>query len=130
MAIDRTAHAVLMEIIQLEELKRSTDVTKNVLATAHKLARLQTDKERTHLSSLVCGLRSSYSNMLKQVRRFRLLSSKLDKLWVLFHEFTTREGNKLCKECDTALGLRLTMCLAAIHGEEIHIEDCEGAANQ
>ena len=44
--------------------------------------------------------------MLKQVRRFRLLSSKSDKLWVLFHEFTTREGNKLCRECDTALGLK------------------------
>ena len=47
MAIDRTAHAVLTEIIHLEELKRSTDVTKNVLATVHKLARLQTDEERT-----------------------------------------------------------------------------------
>ena len=100
------AREVLTEIIELEELQRNTHVTNNVLSTAHRLIGLQTEEEIAHLSSLVTGLRSSYSKMLERVERFELLSSKIDKLLVLFHEFTTHEGNKICRECDTVLGLK------------------------
>lgn len=103
MAVDL---CVLTEIIELEELKRSTDVTRNVISSAQTLVKLQTEEERAHISSLLTSLRSCFQKMINSVGKCKLLSSKLDKLWVLFHEFTTREGNKLCRKCDGALKLQ------------------------
>lgn len=96
----------LRYIIELDEFKRGTDVCKNVLSTANKLMKLQNVHEKVHLISLVANLKASYLKMLKDVQKYHLLSTKLDKLWVLFHKFTVQEGIKLCKICDTLLNLK------------------------
>lgn len=96
---------VLTSILQLEEFKRSTDVCKNVLSTAYTLTTLETEEKKTLLLSLVISLRLSYLKMLEQVQKYRLISTKLDKLWVLFHKFSTRDGIQLCKNFDTSLSL-------------------------
>ena len=55
---------------------------------------------------MMTKLRRSYDTMLKSVQRFKLTATKTDKLWVLFHRFSLKEGYEICKECDFALCLK------------------------
>ena len=96
----------MTSILQLEEFKRSTDVCKNVFSTAYTLTTLGTKEKKTLLLSQVISLRLSFLKMLEQVQKYRLISTKLDKLWVLFfHKFLTQDGIQLCNNCDTSLSL-------------------------
>lgn len=100
----RSVDTVLLEITELGELKRESEVTKSVLTTAHTLSQLQ--NATGHFADLVKALRTAYSNMLQGVGKMKLLSAKLDKLWGLFHQFAVREGNRLCQKCNIALDLK------------------------
>ena len=43
--------------------------------------------------------------MLDSVKRCKLVVSKRDRLWALFHNFSVDEGSKLCIECHHKLGI-------------------------
>ena len=103
MAVSRTVAVVLMEIQKLPELKRNTDVTKNVLLTIQSLIDLQNEEKKCCFSRLLTDLRKSYLTMIQQVKRYKLLATKIDKLIVLFHQFSVREGYKICKDSEITL---------------------------
>ena len=74
---------------------------------------LLNDKHKSaHLAYLIMNLSSSYTAMLDRVQRYKLTATKTDKLWVLFHSFSLKEGYQLCKGCDAALGLNAQYFLA------------------
>ena len=100
-----TAAVVWTEICELEELKKETTVMKSVLGTAQSLLALKDESQLKLLALLMSKLRSSYSKMLEKVRLFKLTVTKTNKLWVLFHNFSLKEGYQPCKDCDSALGL-------------------------
>ena len=97
------ATAVLTDILKLEELKKDTLVTRRVLATVKHILAL---KDKTQFELLITNLMKSYSTMLKKTRRLKLIATKRDRLWVLFHNFSLKEGSLMCKHCDIALGLQ------------------------
>lgn len=92
--------SVLTSIVNLEELKRGTDVCNNVISVAQKLLSLP---DKTPLLYFAMNLRLRYSRMVDQTR---LISTKIDKLWTAFHYFSTQEGIQLCHELDTGLSLK------------------------
>ena len=77
----------LRDILDLEELKKDTVTTRGVLASAKRLIGLKNETEQ-HLALLVTKMRESYSDMLASVTRYKLHSTKREKLWVLFHNFS------------------------------------------
>ena len=99
------AEEVLTEICNLKELKKNTTITRSVLSTAQSLLLLKDEHKSAHLAHLITNLSSSYTAMLNRVQRYKLTATKTDKLWVLFHSFSLKEGYQLCKGCDAALGL-------------------------
>ena len=103
----RTAMAAtgtLKDIIELEELKKDTTMTRSILSSAQTvLAADELGDE--HVMQLVTAVRTKYSSMIQAVQHYRTLATKREKLWVMFHRFSTEEGRQLCDTCDKAIGL-------------------------
>ena len=99
-----TARDALTIILNLEELKKDTTVTRNVLSSAKLLLSLDEDGE-PHVQRLMSEIREVYNSMFASVQNCRLMSTKRDKLCVLFHQFSLEEGFKICSTCDKALKL-------------------------
>ena len=59
--------------------------------------------KKLKLQQLVEKIRRSYEKMLVAVKRRRSVTSKLDKLYCLFHEFTISEGFEMCSSCEKDL---------------------------
>lgn len=97
------AITVLQDILDLEELKKDTDETRRVTAIAKHILSL---RDKTQFELLVKKLRNSYSAMLEKTSRLKLIATKRDRLWVLFHSFSLTEGNGMCQECSTGLGIK------------------------
>ena len=70
----------LRDILDLEELKKDTVTTRSVLASAKCLIGLKNETEQQHLALLVTKMRESYSDMLASVTRYKLHSTKREKL--------------------------------------------------
>ena len=58
-----------------------------------------------HIAQLVTAVRVKYSSMLQAVQHYRALATRREKLWMMFHRFSTEEGRQLCDTCDKAMGL-------------------------
>ena len=102
MAATRT----LMEIIEMEELKKTTKVTESIISSAKNL--LSVPNDDCNLTRLVTNLATASRQMLRSVQKCKLLSSKKEKLWKLFHCFSVSEGLKMCQNCDDTLPSRHT----------------------
>ena len=98
-----TARDALTIVINLE-LKKDTIVTRNVLFSAKQLLSLDEDGN-SHVQRLMSDMREVYKSMFASVQNCRLMSTKRDKLYVLFHQFSLEEGFKICSTCDKALKL-------------------------
>lgn len=91
-------------IIELEELNKDTDMTKKVILSAKKvLAFYEAGEER--VTQLLTALRDKFSSMIDSVQHYRSAVTRRDKLWVLFHRFTTEDGRTLCDRCDKHFSL-------------------------
>ena len=78
------ARVTLSAILELEELKKDTAVTRSVLSSAQQL--LMTDEEgEVHIQQLISQIRQAYRSMFQSVKHCRLVATKKEKLWVLFH---------------------------------------------
>ena len=98
------ARVTLSAILELEELKKDTAVTRSVLSSAQQL--LITDEEgEVHIQQLISQIRQAYRSMFQSVKHCRLVATKKEKLWVLFHRFSIEEGFEICNTCDKALNL-------------------------
>ena len=89
-----TARDALTIVINLE-LKKDTTVTRNVLFSAKQLLSLDEDGD-SHVQRLMSDMREVYKSMFVSVQNCRLMSTKRDKLYVLFHQFSLEEGFKIC----------------------------------
>ena len=96
--------ATLRAIIELEELKKDTDMTKKVLLSAKEvLASYEAGEER--VTELLTDMRDKFRSMIDSVQHYRSAVTRRDKLWVLFHCFTTEDGRTLCDRCDNDMSL-------------------------
>ena len=94
----------LQTILKLEELQKDTAITTNIVACIHRLLTL--DQENNgHLERLVAAMQDAFNRMLQSVQQYRLVSTRREKLWVLFHRFSLEDGIEICKSCDVALNL-------------------------
>ena len=101
---DGMAAAALKELCELDELKKDTAVTRNVLFSAEKLLALG-DKDE-NITRLMTAVKRAYHHMLQAVSKYKLSTTKKDRLWKMFHSFSVKEGHRMCKECDDSLGLK------------------------
>ena len=62
-------------------------------------------REHGHLERLVAAMQDAFNRMLQSVQQYRLVSTRREKLWVLFHRFSLEDGIEICKSCDVALNL-------------------------
>ena len=99
------ATATLKVIIELEELKKDTTVTRSIVSSAQALLTLDEDTE-VHVQQLMARMRQAYSRMFLSVQHCRLAATKREKLWVMFHRFSIEEGFEMCDSCDKALSLK------------------------
>ena len=76
----------LRELLDMEELKKETSVTKSVLTTVTNLLSTEDGIKATNFTELLESLSQSFTGMVKSVIRYKLLSTKREKLWILFHE--------------------------------------------
>ena len=63
--------------------------------------------KKLELEGLFQHIRQSYEKMLDSVKRKRSVTSKLDKLYCCFHQFSLSEGFDLCQGCEKNLELRV-----------------------
>ena len=99
-----TAKDTLRAIIELEELKKDTATTRSVLCSAQKV--LEADElGDEHVTELMTAVREKYSSMIQSVQRYRAAATRRERLWVMFHVFSTDEGRALCDTCDKNLNL-------------------------
>ena len=88
------AHDTLRDIRELEELKKDTAVTRSVKASTQRLLTLDRNEEM-HMEGLVTKLRKAYNGMLLSVQHCRLVATRREKLWVLFHQFSVGQALNL-----------------------------------
>ena len=92
----------LQQLLELDELKSETATTKAIQEVLKVFLSLDGSK-KLKLQQLVEKIRRSYEKMLVAVKRRRSVTSKLDKLYCLFHEFTISEGFEMCSSCEKDL---------------------------
>ncbi len=86
----------------MEELKKDKDVTNGIVTTVTNLLSTEDGVKATHFTEL---LRLSFTDMIKSVKRYKLLSTKREKLWIVFHKYSIIEGIQICEKCDKAMNL-------------------------
>ena len=101
-----TATGTLKDIIELKELKKDTTMTRSVLSSAQTVLAADEELEgNEHVAQLVTAVRAKYSYMLQSVQHYCTFATRREKLWVMFHCFSTEEGRQFCDTCDKAMGL-------------------------
>ena len=85
----------LQLLLKLDELKIDTTTTREIAEILRKLIYLNGDK-KIELQKLIEHIRQSFREMLDSVEWRRSVTSKLDKLYCLFHEFSLGESFELC----------------------------------
>ena len=89
----------------MEELKKDTSITKSILMTTTNLLSTEDGVKTTHFTELLKSLRQSFTDMIKSEKGYKLLSTKREKLWILFHKFSITEGIPICERYDKAMNL-------------------------
>ena len=97
-------------LLQLDELKVNTDTTREVAQVIERLIRVE-GVQKTELVNLVERVRESFSHMMELVKRRRSVTSKLDKLYCLFHQFSVGESYRLLSESEKKTGLKISEIL-------------------
>lgn len=92
------------EILDSDELKIDTEVTKKVKTSAKKLLLLN-ESQKGYFEKLISDFNAAFQNMLVSARKRKALTSKLDKLYPAFHDFSIIKGFELCCACEKAIGL-------------------------
>ena len=95
----------LRELLDMEELKKDTSITKNILMTTTNLLSTEDGVKTTNFTELLKSPRQSFTDMIKSVKGYKLLSTKREKLWILFHKFSITEGIQICERYDKAMNL-------------------------
>ena len=98
------AEATLQEILELEELKKETAVTRSVKTATQRVLALDST-EKGHMEELLAKLKQAYNAIVVSVQHCRLVGTRREKLWALFHRFSLENGSDMCKTCDLALNL-------------------------
>ena len=96
--------ATLRAIIELEELKKDTDMTRKVLLSAKKVLASYEAGEK-HGTELLTNMRDKFRSMIDSVQHYQSAVTRRDKLWVLFHHFTTEDDRTPCDRCDNDMSL-------------------------
>ena len=104
--MDITSCRSLHLLLELDELKSDTTTTKEIVEVLKKLVSLEGDK-KVELHELIERIRQSLRKMLDSVKRRRCITSKLDKLYCLFHEFSVGEGFALCSSTEEKLQMKV-----------------------
>ena len=94
----------LQTILKLEERQKDTAITTNIVAFIHRLLTLD-QESNGHLECLVAAMQDAFNRMLQYVQQCRLVSTRREKLWVLFHRFSLEDGIEIFKSCVIALNL-------------------------
>ena len=103
----------LKAVIDLEE---DTSVTRSVLSCAQKLLAID-ERGTVHLQQLMTKMRQIYSGMFQSLQHCIFNATRKEKLWVMFHCFSIKEGFEMCNTCDKALNLTAPELLAVVDGE-------------
>ena len=75
-----TAKGTLTAIIELEELKKDTATTRNVLLSAQKVLALATNEAgNEHVMQLMTAMRDKFSSMIESVQHYRSTQSRRKK---------------------------------------------------
>ena len=96
----------LQLLLDLDELKNDTTCTRQIVEAIRKLTCLE-GEQKVELQQLVKRIRHSYVKMLDSVKRRRSVTSKLDKLYRQFHEFSICKGFELCISSEQAIGIKV-----------------------
>ncbi len=96
----------LQSLLQLDKLKMDTATTGKILKVVEELVGLNGDK-KIELDRLIYRIRQMYRQMLDSVKRRRSVTSELDELYRLFHEFSLGEGFRLCSESERQLEMEI-----------------------
>ena len=96
---------LLRKILALDELKIDTPAVRKIKDVLAQFM-LYNGTEKAQLQLLVDTLRKAYDNMLKSVQRRQSVSSKLSKLYSLFHQFSVKEGYELCYSFEKEMKLQ------------------------
>jgi len=90
----------------LEEFESGTPITVEIREVLRMFLSLD-DPKKSELERLFEQIRQSYGKMLDSVKRRRSVTSKLDKLYRCFHEFSLNEGFDLCCCCERKLEMKV-----------------------
>ena len=87
----------LREICKMEGMRKDTPITKSVLVTARYVLSTK-NGESKEFTNLVDKMNKCFRVMLSSVKKYKLIATKREKLWTLFHKFSVGEGKKMCEE--------------------------------
>ena len=97
MAAERSKLESLREICKMEKMSKGTPITKSVLVTARYI--LSTENgESKEFTNLVDKMNKCLQVMLSSVKKYKLIATKKEELWILFDKFSVGEGKKMCEE--------------------------------
>ncbi len=107
MAVDGLrAREILSKILDLEELKTGTSVAKDVRRSVEELLTLEGNRKEL-FQELIYEIRLSFEEMFDSVKRRRSFTSKMDKLYPNFHEFSINKGYKMCSNFEKAVEMTM-----------------------
>ena len=85
----------LQVMLEMDEFKSETNTTKSIKEVLEKFLSFD-DRKKRSLHELDEKILDSFDKMLHAVKKRRTVTSKMDQLTCLFHEFTINEGIELC----------------------------------
>ena len=95
-------YQTLREIKESEELKTVTSVTRSVKDSAEKLLNLD-EGQKMHFCDFATSMDQALTTLVKSARNRKSVTSKLDKLYPMFHEFSITKGFELCHTCEKVI---------------------------
>ncbi len=97
-------------LLELDELRSDSTTTREIVEVLKTLILVDGEK-KIELQKLVDQIRHSCRVMLDSVQRRHSVTSKLDKLYSLIHEFSVSKGFELCQTCEKSLELKVPQIL-------------------
>ena len=78
------------------QMKKDTETTIGVLETARYILRTENEQIGSAFTELLGNMNKCFGDMLLSLKRYKLVSTKREKLWRLFHKFSVTDGIKMC----------------------------------
>ena len=94
-------YKMLREITESKELKTATTVTERIKNSAERLLSLD---EYSLLHKFATSMDKALTALVGLARNSKSFTSKLDKLYPMFHNFSINKGFELCSNCEKAIG--------------------------